>query len=149
MTFLPIDIDETKNSHFLHEPECLEILKVFPELYRKVGFSKPWIGYFVSKDNVLVGGGGYKGKPKDSRVEISYGTFKNYEGKGIGTEICTKLVKLSLKTDPAIKITARNLPDNVASARVLQKNGFVFTGNVIDPEDGEVLEWEYLNQHTE
>src|SRR5678816_2144919 len=37
---------------------------------------------------------------------------------------------------------------NKGSCRELQKNGFNLRGTVIDPEDGEVFEWEYPEQIT-
>jgi RimJ/RimL family protein N-acetyltransferase len=121
MKLLPIEEDQTLNNRFKEEPECIEVLRLFIEHYKKVGFHKPWIGYFVADDqNEIVGGGGYKGKPTDGKIEISYGTFKKYEGRGIGSEICKQLVLLSLQTDPSIRITARTLPDNMGSIRVLK-----------------------------
>ncbi len=145
MTLLPIEIDESLNDRFRGIPECEEVLKVFVGFYKKVGFTKPWIAYFVAdSDNEIVGGGGFKGKPKDNTVEISYGTFKDHQSKGVGSAICRQLVLLSLQTDPNIKITARTLPDNGPSIGVLKRNGFVCKGIVKDEEDGEVLEWEFL-----
>jgi len=147
MTLLPIEADESLNERFRRIPECEEILNIFVEFYKKVGFHKPWIAYFVEDtNNEIVGGGGFKGKPKDHSVEISYGTFKNHEGKGIGTEICRQLVLLSLQTDPAVKIRARTLPENIASQGVLKRNGFVCLGTVQDEDDGEVLEWEFQKE---
>ena len=143
MKFLPIDQDETRNIRFAENPACIDVLQVFPEFYKKVGFHLPWIGYFVANENdEIMGVGGYKGKPLDGKVEIAYGTFKNYEGKGIGTEICRQLVQLSLQTDPSIRITARTLPDNNASIGILRRNGFECNGTVYDEDDGDVLEWE-------
>ncbi len=143
MKLLPIEVDETQNHWFAQNPECLEILLVYPGFYQRVGFNKPWIGYFaINDDNQIVGCGGYKGKPKDGKVEIAYGTFKDFQAQGIGTEICRQLVKLSLETDPSIRITARTLPDNLASIGILKKNGFECNGLVYDEEDGDVLEWE-------
>lgn len=91
----------------------------------------------------LLVGADLKGKPKEGKVEISYGTFKKYEGSGIGTRICRQLVLLALETDPSIRITARTLPENIASMEILKKNGFKCLGTVYDEEDGNVLEWEY------
>src|SRR5688572_11836182 len=116
MLLLPIDIDESKNINFLENPECIPILQVYPEFYKKVGYNKPWIGYFVSMDGQeIIGAGGFKGKPKEGKVEIAYGTFRKYENQGIGTEICRQLVLLSLQTDRTIRITARTLQDGYAS----------------------------------
>jgi len=143
MLLLPIDTDQTKNVRFKENPECVPILNVYPDFYQRVGYNKPWIGYFVTIDrDAIVGAGGYKGKPREGKVEIAYGTFKRYEGQGIGTEICRQLVLLSQNTDPAIRITARTLQDGYASIKILKKNGFECLGIVHDEEDGEVLEWE-------
>ena len=143
MLLLPIDTDQTKNVRFKENPECVPILNVYPDFYQRVGYNKPWIGYFVTIDrDAIVGAGGYKGKPRKGKVEIAYGTFKRYEGQGIGTEICRQLVLLSQNTDPAIRITARTLQDGYASIKILKKNGFECLGIVHDEEDGEVLEWE-------
>jgi RimJ/RimL family protein N-acetyltransferase len=147
MKLLPIEIDETQNTRFHNNPECQEILKVYPGYYKKVGYNKPWIGYFATIDGEeIIGCGGFKGKPKDGRIEIAYGTFKNHEGQGIGTEICRQLVLLSLQTDPDVRITARTLPENNSSTRILKRNGFEFTGTVYDEEDGDVWEWELKKQ---
>jgi RimJ/RimL family protein N-acetyltransferase len=144
MILLPIDVDVSKNSKFIDNPACSDILKVYPDYYGKVGYNKPWIGYFVTLDgNEIVGFGGYKGKPREGKVEIAYGTVKHYEGKGFGTEICRQLVQLSLQTDPSIRITARTLMEINASTKILSRNGFECIGTVYDDEDEHVWEWEY------
>ncbi len=140
---IPIDQDESHYASFSKNTDCQEILKVYPDYYKRVGFNPPWIGYMVERDNKFIGCGGFKGKPKDSKIEIAYAAFKKYEGQGIGTEICRQLVLLSVKTDPNIRITARTLPENNASVRILKRNGFEFIGTVFDDEDGNVWEWEF------
>ena len=122
MLLLPIDIDQSKNLRFREYPECIPIFDMYPGFYQKVGYNLPWIGYFATIDEKeIIGAGGYKGKPREGKVEIAYGTFKKYEGRGIGTEICRQLVMLSLNTDPAIRITARTLQDGYASMKILKK----------------------------
>ncbi|MCB0489391.1 MAG: GNAT family N-acetyltransferase [Cyclobacteriaceae bacterium] len=142
MKFLPIDIDDEQNIRFMNDPEQSMVVNVFTDLYRKVGFDKPWIAYFVQDENDdIVGGGGYKGKPTDGRVEISYGTFKKFEGLGVGTAICKQLIAMARQTDPTLTLIARTLPDNEPSIRILKRNGFEYRGVVFDEEDGDVLEW--------
>ena len=41
---------------------------------------------------------------------------------------------------------AHSRPENLASARVLEKSGFRRVGQVIDPEDGLVCRWELREQ---
>jgi len=144
MKLIPIEVDEALNSGFRSNPECIEILNVYPSFYQRVGFIKPWIGYFATGDNdEIIGCGGFKGKPVNSKVELAYGTFKNYQGRGVATEICRQLVSLSLQTDLSIRIIARTWMEPNASTRVLKKNGFEFIGIVYDEEDGNVWEWEF------
>ena len=143
MQLLPIDFEESKNIPFKTNPECVDVLSIYPDYYRKVGYNKPWIGYFATLDGKeIIGCGGFKGEPKDGKVEVAYGTFKNYEGQGIGTQICRQLVLISLQSDPSVRITARTLMENNASTRILKKNGFEFNGVVFDEDDGDVWEWE-------
>ena len=144
MLLLPIHIEPDKNELFQHCEACVPILAVYPGYYNKIGYHPPWIGYFASLDGEeIVGAAGFKGQPKEGRVEIAYATFDPYQRKGIGTEICSQLVTLALETDPAVRVTARTLQDGWASIRILQKNGFTCSGLVHDEDDGEVLEWEY------
>lgn len=141
---LPIDIDSSKNVRFAENNECVEILNVYPEYYKKVGFQKPWIGYFATIDGQeIIAAGGYKGGPKEGKIEIAYGTFKKYEGQGVGTEMCRQLTLLALQTDPSVRVTARTLQNGHASMEILKKNGFECIGIVHDEDDGEVLEWEF------
>lgn len=142
---IPINEHPAENKEFIDEPLCQDSIYMTIDFYKKVGFQPPWIGYYVKQNENLVGCAAFKGKPVNGTVEIAYGTFEQYRTRGIGTLICKQLVSLSLHTDPAVKITARTLPENNFSTRILAKNGFEYIGTVDDPEDGEVWEWEYKN----
>lgn len=50
MQLLPIDIDDSLNGGYANDPECLDILKIYADYYKKIGYQKPWIGYFFSLD---------------------------------------------------------------------------------------------------
>jgi RimJ/RimL family protein N-acetyltransferase len=113
------------------------------DFYKRVGFNPPWVCYYVQLDGQLVAAAAFKGKPVNNKVEIAYGTFPQYQNRGIGSKIADTLVRLSLKTDPSVIITARTLPEENYSARILRKNNFKLLGTIIDEEDGEVWEWEY------
>ncbi len=141
MTFEPIHLDEDKNKKIYANPDCQEIFKSYPDYYYKVGYNPPWIGYFVIRDNKVVGVGGFTGKPKDGKVEIAYGTFKEYEGQGIASFSCQQLISIAKTTDPKIIITAKTSPEYNASAKILKRNGFEFTGIVQDEGIGDAWEW--------
>jgi len=143
MELLPIKRTLEENNDFSNNHLCNESLGMCIEFYKRVGFNPPWICYYAQENDELVGSAAFKGRPMYNVVEIAYGTFEKHQQKGIGTEICKQLVELSLATDPSVRITARTLPENNYSTSILEKNNFVLLGTVIDPEDGEVWEWEY------
>jgi RimJ/RimL family protein N-acetyltransferase len=138
---IPIKERLDENEEFIINPLCQESIYMTIEFYKKVGFAPPWISYYAKQNGDLVGAAAFKGRPINGTIEIAYGVFEKYRKQGIGTAICKQLVDLSLKTDPSIKITARTLPEENFSTRILEKNNFVFIGTVNDPEDGEVWEW--------
>ena len=141
MELIPIKETISENSDFVNDPLCRETIYMSIDFYKKVGYTPPWICYYVKQDNKLIGSAAFKGKPVDGTIEIAYGTFENYRKQGIGAAICKLLVDLALVTDPAVRITARTLPEENFSTRILKKNNFLFTGTVTDPGDGEVWEW--------
>ena len=143
MELLPVLEELELNKQFKDHPDCQKYLQTMIDYYKKVGFEPPWICYYAKYEGELVGSAGYKGKPKNGQIEIAYGTFDRFQGTGVGTKMCKKLIELALHTDPKIKITARTLPHENASTGILKKNGFELQGTVWDEEDGNVWEWVY------
>lgn len=131
------------NPEFLANPDC-EQLQMSVDYYKSIGFHPPWIGYYASMDGILVGSAGFKGKPVNNAVEIAYGTFVQFRSQGIGTKICKHLVSVALASDPDVIVRARTLREPNHSTKILIKNGFKLLGTVLDPDDGEVWEWEYV-----
>lgn len=142
MKLIPIRTSKTENTDFLGFPDCLPIIEVMEDYYKKIGYHFPWVGYFALEENESpVGTGGFKGAPINGKIEIAYSTFKGHEGKGNGTTICQKLVDIAQNHDTSIIISARTLPIDSPSCSILRKNGFINQGIILDPEDGEVFEW--------
>jgi len=143
MNFLSIKTTLEENAVFANDPLCKESLDLCIEFYKRVGFNPPWICYYVEENGEIIGNAAFKGRPINNTVEIAYGTMEAHRQKGVGTKICKRLVEISLATDPSVRITARTLPENNYSTKILRKNNFILLGTVNDPEDGEVWEWEY------
>jgi ribosomal-protein-alanine N-acetyltransferase len=144
LKLLPISEHLSENKEFVDNSDLDQTsLQMCVDFYKKAGFLPPWICYFVKKDTELVAGAAFKGKPIDGKVEVAYGVFPPYMHQGIGTEICKILVELSLATDPDVIITARTLPEENYSAKILRKNRFKLLGKIYDEEDGDLWEWEY------
>lgn len=143
LTLIPIRKTIEENVAFSTHPHCADSLYSVMEYYKVIGFHPPWIGYYAKLNDQFVGSGGYKGRPVDNKIEIAYGTFPDFQRKGIGTAICSELVSMALKENPGLIITARTLPENNYSTRILTKNDFFLTGTIWDKDDGDVWEWQY------
>lgn len=146
MELIPIKKNLEDNHEFLDNPQCMEALPMSVEFYKNVGYVPPWIGYFAKENRELVGTAGFKGPPVKGTVEIAYGTFENQRGKGLGTIMCKALVEIAVRTDASLRITARTLPEKNHSSRILEKNSFILTGTVDDPDDGPVWEWVFTSK---
>lgn len=144
MELLPIYQTEAENAHLAVSPDTWENVLACVDFYKRVGFTPPWLCYIVWRNDEFVAGVGFKGKPVNNTVEIAYGTFPAYQQQGIATEGCRMLVQLALQTDPAVRVTARTLPEESYSTKTLKKNGFKWLGQIWDDEDGDVWEWEYV-----
>ena len=68
--------------------EALDIQNVYNEYYAKIGFILPWVGYFISVNDLIVGVCGFKGQPINGEVEIAYYTFEQYQNQGIASLAC-------------------------------------------------------------
>ena len=136
-----INTNEDKTNKIYSSTDCQQLINSMNEYYPKIGFNKPWVGYFVFNNNQVVGAGGFTGQPKDGKVEIAYGTFKEFEGQGIASFACKELISISKKTDPTITITAKTAPEHNASSKILQNNGFEFSEIAQDDEIGDAWLW--------
>ena len=111
------------------------------ELYQRVGFHVPWIGYLALQDSNVVGTCAFTAPPRDDKVEIAYFTFPEFEGRGIATVMARELIAIARAAAPAIIVTAHTLPQRNASNSILEKLGFEFFSSIDHPEDGKVWEW--------
>ena len=92
-------------------------------------------------DGRPLGFGTFKGAPDGhGEVELGYLTFPASEGQGVATAIAAELVRLAW-ANGAPRVLAQTLPENGASTRVLEKNGFRRDGIGHDPEVGPVWRW--------
>lgn len=142
MYLKPITLKEDKTHRIYASADCQQLLNMYDDFYPKIGFNIPWIGYFVMRENQVVGSCSFVGKPKDGKVEIAYWTFKEFEGQGIASFACKELIALAYQTDPNITIIAKTAPEKNASTKILENNNFVFTEIVQDDEIGEAWLWE-------
>lgn len=107
--------------------------------------SAPWGGYLVvdRTSRAVVGTCAFKHGPgRDGRVEIAYYTFPSFEGKGYASAMADSLLEIARAAPAARVVSASTLPERNASTRVLEKLGFAWKGQDLDPEEGPVWRWE-------
>ena len=67
---------------------------------------------------------------KDDDAEIGYMILNEYTNKGIGTEAVKQICPIAFKILSLEQITANVFQPNIASIRVLLKNGFKYKGAI-------------------
>lgn len=96
--------------------------------------------------------GHYRIKPEHFRAEIGYMLLPEYQGKGIISEAIKEVVKYGFEVMKLHSIEAVIDPQNFASEKVLQKNGFVKEAHLKENEyfEGRFLDtviYSILNQN--
>lgn len=74
-------------------------------------------------------------------VEIGYGLNPDAWGRGYATEGVGELVRVLLARPEVRRVTAQTAVRNLASARVLEKLGFLPVGTAWDGDDGDLTVW--------
>lgn len=106
------------------------------------------------KDNPKLIGiiGHYRIRPEHFRAEIGYMLLPEYQGRGITSEAIKEVVKYGFEVMKLHSIEAIIDPENFASEKVLQKNGFVKEAHLKENEyyEGRFLDtviYSILNEH--
>ncbi|MBK9732333.1 MAG: GNAT family N-acetyltransferase [Chitinophagaceae bacterium] len=136
-----INLHENKNDKIFGSEDCQALLSMYEDYYPKIGFNVPWVGYFIIRENRIVGSCSFTGQPFNGKVEIAYWTFEEFEGEGIASFACKELLSIAKKANPNLTITAKTAPEHNASTKILEKNGFQFSEVVQDDEIGDAWLW--------
>lgn len=83
----------------------------------------PW-AIQCKSDEKIVGDLCFKGFNSDGMVEIGYGIYPEFQGKGFMTEAVAAMVKWAFKQSGVSRVEAETEPNNTASQKVLLKAGF-------------------------
>jgi RimJ/RimL family protein N-acetyltransferase len=113
------------------------------ELYSRVGWARPWIGYLAFEGGDCAGTCAFTRAPREGVVEIAYHTFPGHEGRGVATRMAERLVSMSLGFAPEVAVTAHTLPAESASTRVLRRVGFALVGPTTHAVDGPIWVWRF------
>jgi RimJ/RimL family protein N-acetyltransferase len=117
----------TKPSALDHGPHIIKALEQrwIPDVVRageEYMFSTLW-SVILIPDNCIVAGICFKGIGIDRSVEIGYGTFPAYQGKGIMTETVDAITQWAF-SQGVISVFADTDPLNKPSMKVLEQAGF-------------------------
>ena len=78
----------------------------------------------ITKKDELIGGCGLTiHSLSDKRAEIGYCIRRDYWGKGVGTEVAAELIRFGFAEMKMHRIEAKCDPENIASYRIMEKNG--------------------------
>jgi len=112
--------------HYKNRDEACENLNMFLEQYDKEGFGA-W-GIEHRADKKLIGLINTSKPGYNRRVEVGYTISRAYWGQGLATEALQAAIQFGFEKMELARIEAVVLPENSASARVLEKAGMQFEG---------------------
>lgn len=122
----------------LESPGVISGIRAIARRLRDLGSNSTWM--MVSGDTA-VGLIGHKGLPVEGIVEIGYSVARKHRALGHATR-AVAAVLCTARNDPALRIVeATTTYLNVASHRVLEKNGFTRSGTRFDPADDKLILW--------
>lgn len=98
---------------------------------------------FVTEDDppLMVGWGGFKGRPAKGVIELGYEIAPAEQGRGLATEATRAMLEEAFAAGEVRAVIAHTLAEHNASTRVLEKTGFVFDAEVAEEEVGAVWRW--------
>ncbi|HCE56525.1 MAG TPA: N-acetyltransferase [Prolixibacteraceae bacterium] len=133
-----LNLNETSRSISAELKEALEqtILPNVADSSKYSLYSTLWT-LISKKDNKMVGDLCFVGAPNaEGEIEIGYGTYEIFAGLGFMTEAVGGMISWAKNQPEILAIFADTEKQNTASFRVLEKNGFVMTG-----ETETLLKW--------
>lgn len=126
----------------VESPEVLDMLRGLAQSVREQIDPAAWL--IVDQDEVVGLCSITKPFSNPGMIEIGYGIAAKRQNRGFATGAVRALLALA-RDDERIKvIAAETAVDNLASQRVLDKNGFMRIGGRIDPEDGALFCWQVV-----
>lgn len=140
--------EETYNIKFEgHGRLITDITSITLHMIEERNCAAEWGGYLAIDNDTraIIGTCAFKGNPSDKgEVEVAYFTFPKFEGRGYATMMVKELIGIAQKNEMVKLVYAHSLPEKNASTRVLEKCELELKGEIMDPEDGKVWQWEYL-----
>lgn len=100
------------------------ITEIWLKEYEQYGYAR-WAVYY-KPDNKVIGFAGLKYLPAVGQTDLGFRIVPEYWGKGITSEVAGPIVSYGFNELALERIFATVMPENVASAKVIQKTGLLY-----------------------
>ncbi|MBY3345332.1 GNAT family N-acetyltransferase [Rhizobium laguerreae] len=121
-----------------------EVLAMLNRLAADIGAEFSPSAWMIVEDDEIVGLCSVIKVAQDGRMHIGYGVAPTRQSRGCTTRAIGQLLEWA-RHDPRVAlVSAETGVDNIASQRVLKRNGFIRIGERIDAEDGPLICWEAM-----
>ena len=124
-------------SQWLRRPPYAELseAEAANRLHRQRYAEDPGLGWWAAEGletREVVAQVGVRPMPDDStELEVGYHVRRDWWGRGVATELCRGALEYARRHFPQRQLVAVTLPENAASRRVMEKAGFVYTGECV------------------
>ena len=122
----------------LAPPAVLEMLAALAAKVEKQFYPPAWM--LVEKGEI-VGLMSITRLPAIGEIHIGYGVGPMRQGRGNATRAVADLLVWAREDRRVRHVSAETGIENIASQRVLERNGFMRIGERTDPEDGRLICW--------
>ena len=119
----------------------IEILRMLADLDARLVETFSPASWLIVESNEVVGLCSIVGSPDEGQIAIGYGIAPSRQGRGIARRAVGEIIAWARANAQVRAITAETAVANVASQRVLIRNGFIQVGERVDDEDGPLLCW--------
>jgi len=102
--------------------------------------------WLIVEENEVVGLCSITRPPVNDVLDIGYGIAPSRMGRGIAGRAVGEVVAWARSSPRVSALTAETSVANIASQRVLSRNGFVRVGERVDPEEGPLICWRCLTE---
>ncbi|MBX5205682.1 GNAT family protein [Rhizobium sp. NZLR1] len=119
-----------------------DVLEMLARIAAEIGAEFTPSAWMIVEDGEIVGLCSIIRAPENGELHIGYGIVPGRERRGYVTRAIGELLEWARK-DPRVRLVSADTGvENIASQRALERNGFIRTGERIDPEDGQVICWQ-------
>lgn len=90
----------------------------------------PWAVVLKGEDRLIGSAGFVNWQPEHARAEVGYALHQSYWGRGLATEALREIARFAFAVMQVNRLVALCDPENVASARVMEKVGMRYEGTL-------------------